>query len=397
MFERGPATATLRRVLQLGWDAVGLVIFMLLVYPIARIRRSNRRAWVVSGHKARIYADNSAALHQYITEHTRQRVIWVTCDVQLGNELKARGLEVVTKNSFRARYRIVAAPALIYSHGEDDLDDFLFLLRRLLGVRFYLNHSMNHLKVYESTGLRQLCFPVLRTDFDWLMASSESEKSKFEQSFPDKKDQIVLNGGAHLDAYFSIGERQADKTILYFPTFRDDPSDEILLNQVIEELTSSGRLKQWLDDNQYQFVICHHINSSPDLVQEGAGRIIFAPVGEFADHLKTCALFISDYSGTLVDYLILDSPAIFFPFDLARFVASRNLYVDYEHFCYGPIALTGASLVDLLVARDWHAEDFISWQKRAQLKLEYFPNETPNYAQRSFEFIRGEVALEHAD
>src|SRR5699024_753280 len=199
---------------------------MPVMIPLSLAFRNAQRPWVISGHRGRIYADNSAAVHAELLRQ-KQPVFWISDNDDVTATLRAKGAPVLKRNSLRARWAMLTAPVLIHSHGESDIDLFQILLRRVLGLRVHVNHCMNHVKagdfhspVYvELRGLRKWFYEWLVTDFDVLLASSESEKANFTLAYPKNADKIRLGGGAHMDRFLQLkasGERRRE--IVYFPT-----------------------------------------------------------------------------------------------------------------------------------------------------------------------------------
>ena len=50
-----------------------------------------------------------------------------------------------------------------------------------------------------------------------------------------------------------------------------------------------------------------------------------------------CDLLITDYSSIFFDFLLLDRPIVFFPYDLEQYLSQdRAMYFDYEIMTPGP-------------------------------------------------------------
>jgi CDP-glycerol glycerophosphotransferase (TagB/SpsB family) len=65
--------------------------------------------------------------------------------------------------------------------------------------------------------------------------------------------------------------------------------------------------------------------------------------------LREVDILITDYSSIYFDYLLLDRPVIFYPYDLLSYVADdRNLLFDYEAMTPGPKAFDFESLLSTL-------------------------------------------------
>lgn len=376
----------------------GVVLSFFATVPFMRMvawsKRKPENPWVISGHRGRIYADNAAAVHKELVRQG-QPVIWISDNDEVTAELRAKGQAVLKRNSLEARWAMLTAPVLIYSHGESDIDLLQILLRYALGLRIHLNHCMNHVKagdyhspVYQKLwGPRKWFYQLLVTDFDYCLASSESERENFKLAYPKRAFNIRLGGGAHLDAFIhGVNEGKRTNDIVYFPTFRDDASGRRALEGVIEELLNSERLQAWLEEKDLRLKIGAHINTGSYSV-EGKGRIEWLPPSGIVEAMCTTRGFISDYSGLIVDALVLKVPVMFFPFDLDEYLQTRWLFHPYEKLAYGPTVRTAEELIELLVSGRW--EDMAPYaERRRAFREEVIPDLEPTYAQRSVQTIR---------
>lgn len=369
-----------------------------LMLPFALALRSNERPWVISGHRGRIYADNSAAVHAELRRQGHN-VIWISDSDEVTDMLRAQGDPVLQRNSVAARWAMLTAPVLIHSHGESDIDLLQILLRRCLGLRVHVNHCMNHVKagdfhspVYaQLRGFRKLLYEWLVTDFDVLLASSESERANFKLAYPRNADRIRLGGGAHMDAFLKLkAEGKRTNEIVYFPTFRDDAKGKAQLEAAIDRLRSSERLQRWLEQEDLQLKIGAHINTGGYSLRE-QGRVGWLKPSDIVHAMSRAQAFISDYSGLIIDALLLDAPVMFFPFDLDDYLSSRWLFHPYDTLAFGPRVDGVDALIELLVSGRWR--DLEPWaEKRRAFRDEVIPVLEPVYAARSVAAIQEELA-----
>lgn len=394
----GSWTNAVREKLSLVATVLTFLLFVPLMLPVALLCRNASRPWVISGHRGRIYADNAAAVHKELMRQG-QPVFWICDDPKLMQSMKDQGIQVLRRNSFASRWAILTAPVLIYSHGEDDLELLQILLRPVLGLRVYLNHCMNHVKagqcyspVYdELKGFSKWWYEFLITDFDVLLASSESEIRNFALSIPHKKHQLRLGGGAHMDAFIEgVARGVRTKDIVYFPTFRDDAKGRAQLEGVIRDIASSDKLQAWLEAEDLRLRIGAHINTGSYALPP-AGRIEWLKPSEIVDAMCTTEFFISDYSGLIGDSLLLNVPVAFFPFDLEDYLSTRRLYHAYDKLAFGPVVRSADEFVELLTSGTWRDLAPYAEHRRA-FREELIPSLEPSYAKNSVAAIREELA-----
>lgn len=384
------------------YQFITFVLFSVFVMPIAIFFRSQNKPWVISGHRGRIYDDNSAALHKYISQNTSQQIIWISTNQNITSQLEKSNCKVLTRNTLKSRLAIILAPVLVYSHGEDDLDLYLIFWRKILGKRIYLNHCLNHLKAgdcyrndYQKASKISKTFKrFLMTDFDYFLASSESEKQKFTLSQPHKAKQIVLGGGAHLDYFWnkkntppaSKTNSNQIKTIVYFPTFRDSAKANNQLKQIIKQIISDNEIINYLEKNNLVFQFHSHINSQKLTLNNIPKCFSFNTNSDVKEEIAKASLLISDYSSLFLDYLILDKPLLLFPFDLDEYLAKRRFYQDYSELDLGPVVKSFNELKGCLILDNW--QNILKFgAKRKYWKDEIFPYREAIYSKKCYNMI----------
>lgn len=364
-----------------------------LIRPLLRalgiLRRVPEGGWVFGGHGGRLYADNAAAVHE-AARRAGEKVYWVTSDRALARRLSGEGATVLRRNSFSARVAIENAAVLAYSHGITDLDHVLWRVRLPRGTKVHLNHSMHLLKAERIRAGSGAARPP-SDPFDYVLASSERERRNFLALYPGRDADVLLGGGAHLDAIMAARGKAPSRVLVYAPTFRETPETRRALNGAIDALADDLQLQRYLEEEDLRLVIADHVNTqdrrAKRWVKPPHPRICFADAGNMLGHLLSAALLISDYSGLLCDYLALDRPIVLFPFDRQDYLSRRRLYLDYDSFAVGPRVAALPELVELLVSGRWqdtapYADTRSFWQR------EFFPSLQADYAQRSLDTMR---------
>lgn len=372
-----------------------LAMLFWLVAPLFKNRRKNS-PWVIGGHRGRMYEDNSAALHSYILAHTDQEIIWIAANKNLIGELRAKGCKVLRKNSFKARLAILKAPVLVYSHGEDDLDQFLKYFRKRLGLRIYLNHCANFCKTgyfatpeartWDEKKKKSMAKKIV--DFDYLLAGSKYEREMFKLAFSVKDENRILPdcGAAHLDKLITFGRGELDNRILWFPTFRDEEGLKKRLVEMEERVFRSERLQKYLEEKGITLTLISHVNSGNSQVSNHP-FITVEPPSKIGELLPKSQCLISDYSGLTIDWIIFDRPFIRFAYDEQDYMRKRSFYIPLSEYLIGPEARSVEELEEIIVSEGW--KDMTPYlEKRAFYKGKIYPESEPIYAGRSYEAIR---------
>ena len=136
-----------------------------------------------------------------------------------------------------------------------------------------------------------------------------------------------------------------DKVILYTPTFRHYGDAEFF---PFEDF-SLERLNEFLDRNSILLLMRRHVNDTGIQTFEGE-RIVnfgFDVCPNVNDVFPETDILITDYSSIFMDYLLMERPVIFVPYDLERYSRERGfIYGDYEHWTPGYKASTFDGLLE---------------------------------------------------
>lgn len=173
-------------------------------------------------------------------------------------------------------------------------------------------------------------------------------------------------------------ELREKKLLLVTPTFRDTPEEN-------GELLSRLALEQMEDVLGEDWVILLRMHPKYPIEgfeeRERCRNLTGYP--HVSDLYFASEMLLTDYSSTMVEYVLLDKPMIFYAYDLEKY--SRGFYWDYEEGVPGPVAHDAEELLDLVEAakKDLHGggesqgseEDAVSenmgeaWESREPQRL----------------------------
>ena len=175
---------------------------------------------------------------------------------------------------------------------------------------------------------------------DIMLAQSEHDVNVYSRAFGVPKDNVVITGFPRNDTLVcgntieNIEQLKKDmglpldkKIILYAPTFRE--YDRESGYNVI--LTPPINLKRWeeLFGKDYILIIRAHIAVAKLMgVEENAFIKNYSSYPELNNLLLVTDILISDYSGILFDYSILERPIICYAYDYEKYNKVRGSYID---------------------------------------------------------------------
>ncbi|ODN42972.1 hypothetical protein BGC07_08620 [Piscirickettsia litoralis] len=137
-----------------------------------------------------------------------------------------------------------------------------------------------------------------------------------------------------------------NRLITYMPTFRHGND-----NFVFESGIDFDVLNKYLERNNDLLLLKFHINTKIDRnAFAGYKNIKFVHEKENPyDLICETDLLITDYSSIAYDYLLLDRPIIYYPFDLDQYKnTDRAMYTEYDEFVAGPVVETFDDLLTTL-------------------------------------------------
>lgn len=198
--------------------------------------------------------------------------------------------------------------------------------------------------------LKSKLFPYNEVYGKWdaIASTSPHVSSIFRSAFKINHNKIFVTGSPRGDILLKkeieqlpIVEKVSakvrfSKTIGYFPTHRNDASgfmkylNKDNLNKVAEILEQQDAVL---------FIKLHYYNLGEEFSNKHP-RIVFLQEEELPDInylLPWIDILITDYSSVFYDYLLLNRPIIFAPFDLEQYLSNdRELYGKYEDLTPGP-------------------------------------------------------------
>lgn len=162
-----------------------------------------------------------------------------------------------------------------------------------------------------------------------------------DASLPDvDRDERVLR---QIDAL----RREGKRVVVYAPTFRDTGGGPF-----VDGALDLTRLRDFAEANGLVFVVKLHpyVQEAPAAYLE-PHILVYDASKDSAPLLRASDLLITDYSSISFDYLLLDRPLVFFPYDDEKYSRQdRSFLFDYDEYTPGPKCFDQAGLERAVVA-----------------------------------------------
>jgi len=340
---------------------INKLFFGILFYPLfimSKLIPKSNDVWVFGAWYGNRYSDNTSYLFEYVNkEKLPIKAIWLSNKSEIISKLRSEGYRAYNNNSIFGFYYGCRAVVSFVNCGYPDVN--MYAIGKSLKVQLWhgiplkkikyddeINENKPHNPYYNGIKSALLfIFPFLNDNWDFIISSSEDVSQRMASAFRVDPGKIIETGYPRMDRILSPKEGQLnfinlrqnwseyDKLVLYAPTHRKEGYGGTSL---FDSMDFSQFNKFLSNENAAMFIKMHYHHESNNnyLFSESFSNIIFLKeknVPDINNILPLIDVLITDYSGVLLDYLILDRPIIPTSFDLEKYTKSdRELYEDYD-------------------------------------------------------------------
>lgn len=344
-------------------------IFARILRLLAVVVPKDRSLILFGAFSGEHFGDNSAALYTYLLQNNPKgwRLVWMTDQPAVVEQVRQLGGAACLKRSGEGLWLSLRCSLTVTSHGPEDA--VLFYPSPGSPPELYLHHGVplrhgifrEKKRWFEAPPVnsreRFQCISMTISTSEW--AAQQQQKNVLVElprikitGLPRHDVLFDHTSDAQLKARFQLGSRM----ILYAPTWRDweaarfFPFADFDLRAIVEFL------------RQQQTVMVlrpHHTD-----LRRGCGPEFWEQVRQYPDvfkiitvreHaavedlLRLSGLLITDYSSLHYDFLLLDRPLVYLPYDRARYVREMGEFnCDYDSFTPGPKPVTQTEFLDCL-------------------------------------------------
>ncbi|WP_128476045.1 CDP-glycerol glycerophosphotransferase family protein [Halorussus pelagicus] len=319
--------------------------------------------WVFGAQGGAAFADNAKYLYLHVAAECPEiRPVWLSKDPEVVHELQTVGFEAYHCYSARGVALALRAGVVFLTQGHRDL-----AMPAAAGAfAVLLWHGVPLKRISWDAEFLDLPGPVRRAqadmavEFDLLTVPGAGVADQFASGLRIDRERMAVGGYPRNDALFAefpgeevgidaaalarvrdLAEKRA--LVFYLPTFREWTD-----NSAADRLDFAA-LDSFLAERDATLVVKTHPRDSLD-VPHGLSQIVALPeTSDIYPFLRYADALVTDYSSVYFDYLLLDRPVVFYPYDLAEYRARRGFYFDYESVTPGPVA---DSFEDLLAGLD---------------------------------------------
>jgi len=329
-----------------------LFIINVIVLLLSMFIPKTSKIVILGGWTGQRFADNSRYLFLYLNKYKSElnlrKVVWITRKKNIRDELRDGGYISCLANSLSGGYYHLRAKYHFIDWGIKDINPFFSVRTKRVNLWHgiplkkigYLmegtadnsrqeNKFYDFLKTISSCGFwndSHLLVPSPHNLELFRRAFNKSYRQLIVANYPrvdylrQEEDYFLLKAEVQLRSMLE-SLRHGNRLLAYLPTFRDNRELTILGAEGPGELKKFDR---FLADNDLILLVKMHFaekmfqRANVEVINRNNefNHIIFVPPeADVYSFLKFCDLLITDYSSVYYDFLALNRPIIFFPFD----------------------------------------------------------------------------------
>lgn len=339
-----------------------------LIYCLSYFAPRSKKIWVFGTD--RNFTDNGKYLFLHIANNKKDKVkaIWVSRSKNIAKDLIKEGYKAYWNKSFGGVYYALRAKYFFLNENSSDINFWFSGGTK----KIILFHAVPFKKTgydakkgkygdfLDTKGIKKIILKLLvpwgfeRKDF--VIATSPLFQKIMASAFRIDENKVIITGSPRNDIFFieiknsdlgndkSIFQRvrylkgKGKKIIFYLPTWRDTGG-----NPLADANFDFSALKKFLNLNNAVFITKFHIRTDmneKDSQKLNSEEFLVLPSNtDIYQILPQTDILITDYSSVFIDFLLIDRPIIFFPYDFQKYIAKdRELYFDYNEFTPGPKA-----------------------------------------------------------
>ena len=227
--------------------------------------------------------------------------------------------------------------------------------------------------------IKKLYYALNRTNITCSLATSEFMSHLVAKSMGTSVRRTVICGQPYTDALFESSENLSiiDKNqfnVLYAPTWRQHSDVKLFPFADFDR----NQLETFLTENNIHIFVRFHpayeeTIPADILTIKNVSLFSAREYTEVMDYINSFDALITDYSSIYLDYMPLERPILFLPYDLEEELKTSGFVMDYMENTPGPKPFTQKEFFDALLQSKNKPEEYIQKIKLLNQKL----NSTP--------------------
>lgn len=336
------------------------------LFVLSKYTPRDSNIWVFGAADGEQFADNSKYAFLYAANETDVRAVWLTKSETVEADFRDAGYEAYHMAGLRGKLLALRAGYAVVSHGVSDVGSWY--LRGASIVQLWHGNALKQIGNDQNPNrtLTNRVYYGLIDNWDYLVVTSENEPLRvFSGAYDFSEEQILTTGYPRTDPLFGpvegsmIGQDEAlherlrsisedEQLVAYIPTWRGrefGPSSSPFAPANFDP----DAFERFLAERDAHLVVKPHPRTDlPDDVRSKSRVHVLPKDFDLYPLLSHVDVLVTDYSSIYFDYLCLDRPIVFYPFDLEAYEEKRGLYYEYDEVTPGPTVERFDDLLDAL-------------------------------------------------
>ena len=306
--------------------------------------KRDRNLIVFSAMHCRTFDSNSKFLFLHFLNNKKDYTSYfVINDDELREKLtKEYGNHFIDTRTKEGKKIALKAKTWVVSWLDTPLGGIFLKFRRLV---IHLGHGtpLKCIGMMEKDGklLKKMYYLLCQTNISYSLASSPFVADIIQKSIGFSKKHVLINGQPRTEVLFKeplkLSELNNGFThILYAPTWRQHSKIKLF---PFEDF-SLTELQNFLSKERIIIHIRFHPAYEEDIPKdilglENVSLFSAKKYPEIMDYLNLFDVLITDYSSIYFDYMLLERPMIFLPYDLEEYEKTVGFTMDYNEYTPG--------------------------------------------------------------
>lgn len=253
----------------------------------------------------------------------------------------------------------------------------MFLKSRRLVIHLGHGTPLKNIGLCEKDAsfAKKVYYTIHKTNVSYSLASTDFIGEIISKCLNFSKKHILVSGQPRTDAIFNEPVpfpelNQKEYNILYAPTWRQYSP----LKLFPFEDFNSEKLENFLTENNIHLWIRFHPayeESIPKDILSIKNISLFSAkkYTEVMDYINCFDSLITDYSSIYLDYMLLEKPIMFLPYDLEEYEKMIGFTMDYMENTPGPKPSTQQDFIKYLYDFKNNSEEYVNEVRKLNLKL----------------------------
>ena len=396
---------------------LGIIFYPLFI--MSKLIPKSNNLWIFGAWYGDQYSDNTSYLFEYIyKEKLPIRAIWLSNNNKIISHLRSMGYRAYNKKSINGFWYGSRAGVTFINCGYDDVNKYC--IRGSLIIQFWHGIPLKKIKYDDMineniqrhptiTFIRNSIFkllPFLNEKYDLIISSGSKVTNHFESAFKINKSNIVETGYPRMDVILSenlaysksqlhnYDDAPVEKFILYAPTHRGEGTREYDMFSYL----NFDEINEFLQKHKTIMLIKMHYYESNKITFHCVNEyshihfLNYQEINDINRVLNHIDVLITDYSSVFYDFLVLDRPVLFAPFDLEEYQKiDRELYEDYSSATPGPICQNWNE-IQIQLEKYFSGEDAYQTERKEIFK-QYFKYSDNRNSERILDTVINHLTL----